>query len=112
MTGNTSELWIVVLGAIAATYLWRFLGTLFSYRIDPQGPLFQWITCVSFAMLAGLISRMVFIPVGPLTEVALWIRVTGIVVGLAVYFVARRQVLAGVGAGLSVFVALVSISQN
>ena len=109
MTASNIELWWVVSGAIAATYLWRFLGTLFSYRIDPHGPLFQWITCVSFAMLAGLISRMVFIPVGPLEEVALWIRVTGIVVGLAVFFLVHRQVLIGVGAGLAVFVALVSV---
>ena len=109
MTPPNIELWWIVWGAIVATYLWRFLGTLFSYRIDPQGPLFQWITCVSFAMLAGLISRMVFIPVGPLEEVDLWIRVTGIVVGLAVFFLVRRQVLIGVGAGLAVFVALVSV---
>ena len=109
MTASTVELWLVVWGAIAATYLWRFLGTLFSYRIDPHGPLFQWITCVSFAMLAGLISRMIFIPVGPLTEVPLWIRITGILLGLAVFFLVQRQVLVAVGAGLAVFIGLVSV---
>lgn len=108
MFESQTELWIVVAGSIAATYLWRFLGTLFSYRIDPQGRLFQWISCVSFAMLAGLIARMVFIPVGPLIEVALWIRITGVMVGLIVFFLARRQVLVAVGAGLAVFIALVS----
>jgi branched-subunit amino acid transport protein len=109
MTTAPAELWLVVWGAIAATYMWRFLGTLFSYRIDSQGPLFQWITCVSFAMLAGLISRMVFVPVGPLIEVPLWIRITGILIGLAVFFIARRQVLVGVAAGLAVFIGLVSV---
>ena len=102
-------LWWIVLGAIAATYLWRFLGTVFAKQIDPDGALFQWVTCVSYAMLAGLISRMVFIPVGSLVEVPLWIRGTGLVVGLVVFFLARRIVLAGVGAGLAVFVGLVHI---
>jgi len=101
-------LWFLVLGAIAATYFWRFLGVLFSRRINPEGAVFQWVTCVSYAMLAGLISRMVLIPVGVLVDVPLWIRVTGIVVGLLVFFFARRMVLAGVGAGLAVFVFLVA----
>jgi branched-subunit amino acid transport protein len=101
-------LWLMVMGAIAATYFWRFLGVLFSRDINPEGAIFQWVTCVSYAMLAGLISRMVLIPVGTLVEVPLWIRVTGIVVGLVVFFVARRMVLAGVGAGLAVFIFLVA----
>ena len=104
------SLWLLVAGAILATYLWRFLGTLFSRRINPDGALFQWVTCVSYAMLAGLISRMVLIPVGTLVAVPLWIRVIGIVVGLAVFFLARRMVLVGVGAGLGVFIALVAMT--
>ena len=102
-------LWSLVIAAIAATYVWRFLGTVFAKQIDPHGALFQWVTCVSYAMLAGLISRMVFIPVGTLVEVPLWIRVAGIVVGLGVFLLARRIVLLGVGAGLAVFVGLVHV---
>ena len=105
---NGQYLWTLVLLAILATYLWRFLGTLFSRRLDPDGAAFQWVTCVSYAMLAGLIARMVVLPVGSLAGVPLWIRVVGIVVGLGVFFLARRQVLVGVGAGLVVFVALVA----
>ncbi len=105
---NPDYLWMLVMAAILATYLWRFLGTLFSRRINPKGAAFQWITCVSYAMLAGLISRMVLIPVGSLVEVPLWIRVAGIIVGLAVFFVVRRMVLAGVAAGLGVFIFLVA----
>jgi branched-subunit amino acid transport protein len=106
---DQDSLWLLVIAAVLATYLWRFLGTLFSRRIDPEGAVFQWVTCVSYAMLAGLISRMVLIPVGSLVEVPLWIRVTGIVVGLAVFFLARRMVLVGVGAGIGVFIALVAM---
>ena len=102
------NLWVLVIASILATYLWRFLGALFAKRIDPKGALFGWVTCVSYAMLAGLISRMVFLPAGSLVEVDLWIRLTGIITGLVVFYICKRQVLVGVGAGLAVFIALVS----
>ena len=108
MTSDESTLWIMVIAAIFATYLWRFLGVLFSRKIDPEGAVFRWVSCVSYAMLAGLISRMIFLPAGSLETVPLWIRVAGILAGLMVFFIARKQVLAGVGAGLAVFMALVS----
>ncbi len=101
-------LWLVVLGSIGATYAWRMLGAMLSRDVNPESAFFQWITCVSYAMLAGLIARMVLIPVGPLTEVPLWIRLTGMVVGLGVFFLLGRRVLAGVSAGLLVFIALVA----
>ncbi len=101
-------LWLVVIGAIGATYLWRLLGVLLSRRVNPESDFFQWVTCVSYAMLAGLIARMVLLPVGPLAEVGLWIRLTGMAVGLTVFFLLGRQVLTGVSAGLAVFVALVA----
>ncbi len=105
-----SLLWLVVIGSIGATYLWRFLGALLSRQVNPESAFFQWITCVSYAMLAGLIARMILLPVGPLTEVALWIRLLGMVVGLGVFFLLGRQVLVGVGAGLALFIALVAYS--
>ena len=51
---------------------------------------------------------MIWLPVGPLTEVALWIRLVGMIVGLGVFFFLGRQVLVGVGAGLTTFIALVA----
>ncbi len=101
-------LWLVVLGAILATYFWRFLGTLLARKISSESIFFQWITCVSYAMLAGLIARMIFLPVGPLIDVSLWIRLAGTVIGLAVFFFLGRQVLTSVGAGLVVFMTLVA----
>jgi len=101
------QTWPLLLGAVGATYLWRGLGVVFASRIDPDGPAFQWITCVSYAMLSGLIARMVFLPEGPLTEAPLSYRVAGIITGLAVFFILRRQVLAGVAAGLAMFIGLI-----
>ena len=103
---GASDLWLLLLGAVAGTYVWRGLGVVFANRIEPEGPLFQWITCVSYAMLAGLIARMVFQPVGPLIEAPLYCRVTGIAVGLGVYYLFGRHVLTSVFAGLITFIVL------
>ena len=108
MNDNEIYLWWIVIGSILATYFWRFLGALFSKRIDPKGSIFQWVTCVSYAMLAGLISRMIFMPVGALVEVELWIRVLGITAGIIVYFVFGRIILLSVSAGLATFVGLIA----
>lgn len=110
VSGDALELWLLLVGSVAATYLWRGLGVVFASRIDPDGPLFQWVTCVSYAMLAGLIARMVLLPVGPLAETPLLHRVAGIAVGLVAFFLAGRRVLPAVGAGLLAFIALVSMN--
>ena len=60
-----AELWLLIGGAIAATYIWRLIGTWLAQKIDPNSNLFQWFTCVAYAMIAGLISRMLWLPGGP-----------------------------------------------
>ena len=52
--------------AVAVSYMWRALGVAVSGRIDPDSDLFLWIHCVAYAMLAGLVSRMLFLPSGAL----------------------------------------------
>ncbi len=105
---SESSLWVIVIGSIFATYVWRYFGAVFSQKINPDSALFKWVTCVSYAMLGGLISRMVFMPIGPLEVVPGWIRISGIAVGLIAFFLFKKQVLIGVGAGLVVFTLLVS----
>lgn len=105
---GAAELWGLVIAAILATYLWRFLGVLFARRIDPEGVVFKWVTCVSYAMLAGLISRMVIMPTGDLADVPLWIRLMGIVVGVLAFYLSGRGGLMAVGAGLTTFIVLVA----
>ncbi len=98
--------WPFLLLAIAATYLWRGLGVLVSTRIDPQGAVFQWVTCVSYAMLAGLISRMTIMPLGILAEVPLADRLAAMAIAFLVFFGWRRKVLPGVAAGVVALVLL------
>ena len=102
-----SELVMLICG-IAGTYLWRAMGVAFSARIEPDGVLFRWVTCVSYAMLAALISRMTVIPLGSLAETPIEFRLGAMAVAIVVFFIARRGMLAGVVAGVGTFIALVA----
>jgi branched-subunit amino acid transport protein len=92
-----SEYVLLVLACGAGTYVWRGLGIAVSSRLSTGSELFAWVGCVAFAMLAGLVSRIVLIPSGALEHTALWQRLAATAVSVAVYFVVtRKNLLAGV----------------
>jgi branched-subunit amino acid transport protein len=95
----TESLWLIVLGCAAATFVWRALGVIVVKRIDAHGAFFRWITCVSYAMVAGLIFRMIIMPESELAEVSLAVRVAAVVIAFSAYYLARRRLVAGVLAG-------------
>jgi branched-subunit amino acid transport protein len=101
MTTATHDLWLatVILAAGAGSYLWRGLGVWLSGRVNADSPALRWVTCVSYAMLAALIARMLLMPAGPLAETPLVDRLIAIAAGLAVLFGLRRNTLAAVLAG-------------
>ncbi len=107
---NNESLWLIVLGCFAATFFWRLLGVIVVKKIDPDGAVFEWVSCVSYAMVAGLIFRMIMMPESELANVPLLIRLAALTIAFTVYFAFRRMLLAGILAGsvsLSVMVSWV-----
>lgn len=96
---SNEALWVIVLACSAATFFWRFLGVLVVKKIDPAGAVFRWVTCVSYAMVAGLIFRMIMMPQSELASVPLMIRIFAVGIAFGAYFIFRRMLLAGVVAG-------------
>lgn len=90
---------VAVLVAAAATYIWRALGVALSGRIDPEGLVFRWVGCVAYAVLAGLIARMILLPVGSLATTPLSFRMLAAAAALAIFYLARRNLLLGVVVG-------------
>jgi len=88
---------VLAVGAVA-TYLPRGIGVFFSGRLDVNSPVLAWLACVAYALLAGLIARMILLPIGPLEETATAARVVSALVGVAVLFLTRR-LLPGIAAG-------------
>jgi branched-subunit amino acid transport protein len=89
---------VVVVGA-AATYLWRALGVALSGRIKPDSPVLDLIGYIAFGLLAGLVARMIVLPIGPLQATGTGIRLAATAVAAIVFFALGRNLLAGVLAG-------------
>ena len=84
----------------------RALGVVAAGRLDVRGPLFDWIRCVAYGLLAALISRMIFLPTGGLAATPLWPRLVAAAIALGAFYLARRNLFLGVLAGFGSFVAL------
>jgi branched-subunit amino acid transport protein len=95
-----ADAWILLAACGVATYGFRGLGALLSGRMRADGEVFAWVSCVAFAMIAGLIARMLLMPTGVLAETTPLERAVGTGVALGAYFgLTRRNLFAGVFAG-------------
>jgi branched-subunit amino acid transport protein len=96
----------IVLFCAAGTYLWRALGVMLAGTVRTDSPLFEWVGCVAYAMIAGLCVRIVVLPTGALAAAPLSFRVAALVIALGVYVATRRNLFLGVGAGFLAILAL------
>lgn len=99
---------IITLAALAS-FASRALGALLSGRIRADSPVIEWITAVTYALMAGLVARMVLLPIGGLAGTPDWMRLTSAAACLAVFFIARKNVGLGVLAGSLTLIALASL---
>lgn len=96
---------IITLAALAS-YASRALGALLSGRIRADSPVIEWITAVTFALMTGLVARMIILPIGALSETPDAIRLSAAGVCLAVFFITRKNIGLGVFAGSLTLMAL------
>lgn len=68
-------IWLALAGACIGTYLCRALGVLLSGKINQESPIFQWLSAVTYAMVAALTVRMIVLPLGLLAAVPLYFRI-------------------------------------
>jgi branched-subunit amino acid transport protein len=90
---------VLIVGAIA-TYLPRCAGVFISGRIQANSPIFNWFGCVAYALLAGMVARMIVLPAGPLNDVSLELRVISAIAAVTVFYLSRRNVLLSVFSGI------------
>lgn len=99
--------WVLLSMGIAATFFWRALGTSIAARIDPESALLQWITCVAYALLAGLIGRILIFPVGILEQTELVDRLGATVFGYVLFIALKRSIAAGTLGAAGLLMAVV-----
>jgi branched-subunit amino acid transport protein len=105
------EIFALTLACVLATYFWRALAVVFSGRLTVDSEIFRWVECVAYAMVAGLMVRIVLLPSGVLAASPVADRVAGCVVALAVYGLLKRNLLAGMGAGVAFFIGAAYLRQ-
>jgi branched-subunit amino acid transport protein len=103
------ELWGLLLVVTLATYVWRGAGVMIAARIKSDGALSQWFSCVAYGMLAGLISRIVLMPVGILDQTPLADRLAALGVGFLLFALGRRAMLPGIVGAVVTFSVLVAL---
>ncbi len=103
---ETAPVWLLIALAALVTYGWRGAGVLLGRNIDVESPLFRWASAVAYALLAGLVARMIVFPEGPLAATELPSRLAATAAAAAVFFLTRRNLLLGVAAGMAVLVLL------
>ena len=95
----TEALWPYLVIGIAgwlATDIWRFVGVALSARVEETGEVFIWVKAVATALVAGVIARLILFPAEPLAALPLALRLAAATLGFAAFWVARRNVVAGV----------------
>lgn len=102
---DATELWLLLLACVAGTYVWRGLGVLLSGRLNPQSAMFEWVSCVAYALVAGLIARIIVAPSGLLAQTALPDRLLACGVALLAYRLAGRNMFVGLVCGVAFFIA-------
>ena len=93
MTDLYSNIFLVIAVTSIATYLSRSLGVLFSERINVISKIFRLFDCVAYSTLAALISKVVVFPAGDLVEASNLIRLIVVFVCVAVFFIAKRNLV-------------------
>jgi len=107
--GPVGGLWGLLALVSLATYVWRASGVVIAARIDPNGPLTQWFSCVAYGMLAGLISRIMLMPIGILAETPLADRLVALAAGFGLFFALRRNMLPATIGATMLFLALTTL---
>ena len=93
MPDLSSNIILVIAVTSIATYLSRSLGVLFSERIDENSKIFRMFDCIAYSTLAALISKVVVFPAGELGEASNLIRLVVVFVCVAVFFIAKRNLV-------------------
>ena len=86
--------WLALTAASIGTYVCRALGVMLSGRVSQESEFFRWLSAVTYAMVAALTIRLIFLPVGMLSTVPLYLRliICAIAVGLMLINPNRRLV--------------------
>jgi branched-subunit amino acid transport protein len=78
------DAWSALLAASLGTYVCRAIGVKLSGQVNQDSEFFRWLSAVTYAMVAALTIRLIFLPVGLLSTVPLYLRLLVCILALCV----------------------------
>lgn len=96
--------WLLLLACVAATYACRALGVLLSGRVTAGDEVFKWVNCITWAILGGLLSRLILLPSGPLAAVPLSTRLVCAAFAFVSYRLFGRNPLIAIAFGVGAMI--------
>jgi hypothetical protein len=78
------DAWLALLVASLGTYVCRAIGVKLSGQVNQDSEFFRWLSAVTYAMVAALTIRLIFLPVGLLSTVPLYLRIFVCILALGV----------------------------
>lgn len=103
--GDWQALLVLLLAGFLPNESWRMLGLWLGGGIDEESELLVWVRAVATAILAGVIAQILVLPPGALASIPAPLRYGAVAVGLVVFVLARRSIVAGVVSGELVMLA-------
>ena len=100
---SSNYIYIAILIASVATYASRLLGAISAHYVNEEGKLFKFISCISYGILAALISRIFIHPVGALEESSSFVRIFAAGLTIIVLFLSKKNILFSSLFGIVVF---------
>jgi hypothetical protein len=97
-TGAWPYLALILFGFLPSE-IWRFLSIFVAHGVDEKSEVLEWVRAVATALLAGVVANILLTPAGALASVPLMARFGALALGLAVFALTRRSVIAGVAVG-------------
>ena len=98
--------WLILVLVIFGTFFWKFIGVVAAGKIRDDSEVLEWVTCVAFAITAGIMIKVLIVPGGVLAEAPLLARFCGVAFGVTAFFLSGRKIVVGLGVGSSVFAIL------
>lgn len=94
----------LILVGFLPSEIWRWLALVVGRGLDENSEILIWVRAVATATLAAVVAKLAFFPGGALATMPLGWRAGAFVLGVGVYWAARRSVLFGVLAAEAVIV--------
>lgn len=98
-SGGLWPYFALILFGFLPSEIWRMLSVVVAHGIDEKSELLEWVRAVATALLAGVVANILLTPSGALVAVPLFARLGAMALGLAVFALTRRSVIAGVAVG-------------